>query len=288
MAEVARDLSCEPAELESALFADLVRERPVEEPREAVVPAELALRCNLANAQGLLYRAAEVHLILHGNARRVVHYARLRGLICTVEAEQADPPGTQLHLSGPFSLFRRTLVYGRALGGLLPQLMWCKRFQLRAQCSLPSGAGLLCLQTGAPIFPASEPRRYDSQVEQRFARDMARATREWELTREPQPVEAGGTLIYPDFMLVYTRDPRRRWLIEIVGFWTADYLRQKLARLRQARLANLLLCIDAARACSEDDLPPDARVIRYKRRIDPKEVLARIGAGRRVGGKGGR
>lgn len=279
LAEVARESNRDPAELESALFADLAHERPVEEPQEAVVPADLALRCNLANAQGLLYRAAEVDLILHGNARRVVHYARLRGLICTVGAEERDPPGVQLHLSGPFSLFRRTLVYGRALGGMLPQLMWCKRFHLRAGCTLPSGTGALTLKTGAPIFPASEPKRYDSQIEQRFARDMGRATREWELVREPQPIEADGTLIYPDFMLVHTQDPRRRWLIEIVGFWTADYLRKKLARLRHAELTNLLLCVDAARACSRDDLPPNARVIRYKGRIDPREVLERIGAG---------
>jgi hypothetical protein len=63
-------------------------------------------------------------------------------------------------------------------------------------------------------------------------------------------------------------------LLEIVGFWTPKYLEEKLRKLRAARLENVLLCIDQERGCSDAELPKDAKVIRYRRRIDVRAVLA--------------
>ena len=68
----------------------------------------------------------------------------------------------------------------------------------------------------------------------------------------------------------------RRWLLEIAGFWTPDYVTRKLALYRSARLPSLILCIDGDRNCSEADLPSGARVIRYRRRVDPTAVLRAI------------
>jgi len=114
---------------------------------------------------------------------------------------------------------------------------------------------------------------------ERFTREFAKHALEWDLAREPEPVETDGTLIFPDFALWRRDRPRQRWLLEIIGFWTADYLRHKLARLRAARLSNLIVCIDADRNCTDEELPPDAPVIRYRRKIDVEEVL-RIVQGR--------
>ena len=102
----------------------------------------------------------------------------------------------------------------------------------------------LCLATGDPIFPAGEPRAYDSKIEERFARDFRRAARDWEIVREPEPVVAGDALLFPDFVLRHRCDEGERWLLEIVGFWTPSYLATKLERLREAGIPNLLLCND--------------------------------------------
>jgi predicted nuclease of restriction endonuclease-like RecB superfamily len=88
-------------------------------------------------------------------------------------------------------------------------------------------------------------------------------------------VPAGRTLIFPDFLVRHRLCPQRRFLVEILGFWSADYLVRKLALLREAGLPNLILCVDEARG---DDLPlPDARIVRFRRRIDPRLVLAAAG-----------
>jgi hypothetical protein len=133
------------------------------------------------------------------------------------------------------------------------------------------------LGTGDPIFPAGEPRRYDSRLEERFAREFRRLAPDWDVLREPEPVSAGDTLIFPDFALCHRRDTARRWLLEIVGFWTPDYVARKLALYRRAHLSNLILCIDEERNCAAADLPAGALVMRFHRRVDAAAVLRLLG-----------
>jgi len=284
LAGVAARLGLPPAALREALFADLPGERLVLPPPEGLDPGELALRANSLLAQAILERSVRVELEVAGNARAVVRQAALRGLICTVSPPRPGHglgEGVQLSVSGPFALFRSTLLYGRALASLLPVLAWTRRFRLTAHAELRGRVHAVTLATGDPIFPSVEPRRFDSQVEERFARDFGRAAPAWALVREPEPVAAGGHLLFPDFAAFPREDPSRRWLVEIVGFWTPEYLAQKLARLREARIENLVLCIDEARNVGEGQLPEGARVVWYRRRVDVRRVLEAIG------GKGG-
>ena len=64
-----------------------------------------------------------------------------------------------------------------------------------------------------------------------------------------------------------------------MGFWTPAYLEKKLRSLRQAELRHLVLCIDETRNCSDSELPAGARVVRFRRRINPTAVLAAIEVG---------
>jgi predicted nuclease of restriction endonuclease-like RecB superfamily len=204
----------------------------------------------------------------------VVRQARLRGLLCMVWSS----PAPLLEVSGPFALFRRTLLYGRALGELLPFLARTARFELRARCALRGEEGELSLRSGDPISPAGAPRTFDSRLEERFSRDFKKAAPDWDLLREPEPVRAGDTLIFPDFLLRHRLDPSRQHLLEIIGFWTADYVERKLRGLRAAGIRNLILVIDEDRRCADGDLPPGARVVWYRRRIDPQRILEAMSA----------
>ena len=214
-------------------------------------------------------------LEVQGNARALVRTAKLRGLICTVS--RASCSDTVLEVSGPLALFRRTILYGRALGALVPHLAWCPRFRLRAACLLEERLVDLYLGTGDPILPANAPRHFDSQIEERFAREFRKVAPDWDVLREPEPVVAGNRLVFPDFALQHRYDISRRWLLEIVGFWTADYLQRKLALYREARVANLILCIDEARACDKESLPTGAVIIRFQRRVDAVAVRHVLG-----------
>jgi predicted nuclease of restriction endonuclease-like RecB superfamily len=163
---------------------------------------------------------------------------------------------------------------------LIPLLAWCARFRLQADCVLDGRRVALELATGDPVFPARAPRQYDSRLEERFAREFRRVAPEWDLLREPEPIAADGALIFPDFALQHRSDPTRRWLLEIVGFWTPDYVARKLAVYRKACVPQLILCLDEARNCAEADVPPGALVVKFRRRVDPLAVLRAIGSGR--------
>jgi uncharacterized protein len=274
VASVAAQLSVTATELREALFADLPGERLVAAPAEPLAAGELALRTNLAIAQAFLFRSVTVLIEMEGNARAVVRHAKLRGLICSVAAG-GDGSQAALEVSGPYALFRRTLLYGRALSELLPLLAWCHRFRLRADCTIRGKHLMLQLGSGDPIFPGKQPRLYDSKLEERFARDFRRIAPDWDVVREPEPVPAGEVLIFPDFALQHRHDGRR-WLLEIVGFWTPQYVERKLALLRVARLSNLILCVDEARSCAEAMVSASTRVVPFRRRIDAVAVMRLI------------
>ena len=94
----------------------------------------------------------------------------------------------------------------------------------------------------------------------------------------PSPCAPAGTLIFPDFLLRHRLQPRRQVLIEIVGFWTPQYLASKLDKLRQTDTV-CLLCVDEDRACATADLadlPPHLPVVRFRRRIDAAAVLREV------------
>jgi len=234
----------------------------------------LALRANLVLACGFLARASLVAIAMEGNARSIVRQAKLRRLICGVRPLAAD--GAHLEISGPFALFRHTLLYGRALGELVPLLAWSKRFRLAATCILGERTVNLRLASGDPIFPSTEPRRFDSKVEERFFRDFTKLAPDWDVIREPEAIQAGVYLLFPDFALQHRLDPGRRWLVEIIGFWTERYLERKLATYRAAEIENLILCVADDLACNESDMPEGARILRYRRVVDAAAVLALV------------
>ena len=197
---VADEVSVTPVDLEAALFADLRGERRVPALPATLSPSSLALRANLAIVSSLLRRAATVRITAFGNTRAVVRHARLVGLICNVQRTARAAPrraandaptarlgmvpssddtmrGAVIDVSGPLALFHHTEVYGRALASLVPRLGWCNEFELVAQCALGQGKHFSTfeLRSGDPIAAGDELCRYDSRVEEKFARDFRRA-----------------------------------------------------------------------------------------------------------------
>jgi hypothetical protein len=104
----------------------------------------------------------------------------------------------------------------------------------------------------------------------RLSRDVARARPELTITTAPEPRAAGSTLVCPDLAL---SDGTRTRYLELVGFWTTEYLARKLARYREAGL-EFRLCINDARSCADDDPPVDPCIVRFTKRVDAESVLA--------------
>jgi predicted nuclease of restriction endonuclease-like RecB superfamily len=260
----------------TGLFADLPDERTLAPLVTGLDAIQLALLCNESIVHGLLQLALRVRIVIRGQARAVLRHAKWLGLLCVVHAGASEEQ-VVLEVSGPYALFRHTRLYGRALVSLVPRLARCDSYQLEADCVIAGGreVGRLLLRSNDPIRPARELPRFDSAVEERFAREFARLAREWDVVRDPQPLPIGRTLFFPDFQLRRRSTGECFWL-EIVGYWTPQYLAKKLAQLEQAKLQRLILCIDDSRQCADEELQPLGFVIRYKRSVDVRAVIAVI------------
>lgn len=275
VAAAAQELALSVEELERRLFADLASERRLILPDQLPGPHELALRTNHALAQGYLRAATKIELAVDGATRGVLRQILLRRLLCTVRVDGAR---VHLEISGPLALFRRTTLYGRALASVLPSLRGVAHFEIRAHVERSGQALRVQLRSGDPLFPPGiAAPRYDSRLEERFARDFLRAAPDWELVREPEPIRLADAWLFPDFALVH-RLSRRRVLLEIVGFWTPEYLRAKFERLREAARADLLICVDASRACAAELFPDHGRILLYRGQVDVAAVRRALDA----------
>ena len=114
----------------------------------------------------------------------------------------------------------------------------------------------------------------ENSAAKHFARDFERLTDAWALVPEPRPIAVQGVLVFPDYALVHGHDPRRRWMLELVGFWTPEYLQAKEETLRQFEDAHVLLAVSESLG---DKISGDlGEVIPFKSSLSIKNVLERL------------
>ena len=65
----------------------------------------------------------------------------------------------------------------------------------------------------------------------------------------------------------------RRWLIEVVGFSTAEHLTYKLERYELAGISDVALCVDVERST---ELLEDPRVVPFKKQVDARALVGRL------------
>ena len=258
--------------LDAVLYADLPSERIIPDIPDEPGCLELMLLANTYLIKSIVQRSQRIEIRLRGRARPVVRQARLRGLICVVTPLMGDSLyEVCLSLSGPLGIFRHAKLYGRLLVEVVPFLPLCDRFEVAVVVPGRDDTRTWMIRSGDPIKPAASSA-YDSRVERRFAGDFGKATKDFDLVREPQPIVAGQRLIFPDFAIKHRTDPHKNWYLEIVGYWTQAYLDKKAADLRRANIDNLIICVDR-KLGSGADWPSYARVIPFDGRIDPADVL---------------
>jgi predicted nuclease of restriction endonuclease-like RecB superfamily len=116
------------------------------------------------------------------------------------------------------------------------------------------------------------PEEFDSQVEERFAQRWGDKREGWTLHREGEILHHGQKVFVPDFVLQH--DDGRRVLLEIVGFWTPEYLLAKCQTLRAFQDHAVLLAVAGSAHRHMTDLP--SGTIRFKTGLRPEAVLDRL------------
>jgi len=114
-----------------------------------------------------------------------------------------------------------------------------------------------------------EPDEFDSSVEEAFAKKFGTERDGWQLIREGEILHKNQTTFVPDF--VFRHKDGNEVLMEIIGFWTPEYLAHRRETLRKFHKHNILLAIP------ESSLKVDAdsakNVVPYKKAILLKSVM---------------
>jgi hypothetical protein len=117
------------------------------------------------------------------------------------------------------------------------------------------------------------PEEFDSELERDFAEKWGPGPREgWTLIREGEVLYSGQKVFVPDF--VFRHDDGRSVLMEVIGFWTPEYLEAKTATLREFGRRPILLAVAEPLRQKLPDLGTD--FVTFKSAVKVSDVLARL------------
>jgi len=84
--------------------------------------------------------------------------------------------------------------------------------------------------------------------------------------------DLGEEVMIPDSAIEHPAG--RRPILEIIGFWTPEYLESKLKKIRQADAENLLVAVSEQLDCSNDDFGKTSeRVLWFKTGIHVYDLV---------------
>lgn len=280
-ASIATELGMSWEEIETKLFSDVVELQTLESFRGPNEAAELLSIYNVAQIQAALYRAVSVRIDAFTDFKTVVRHVKLAGLMHGISKIDQPRPGYRFDLDGPQSSLRETTRYGVCFAALLPKLLTCSDWCLRAtvigpnrqryQLRLSSDDGLISV--------LQPPDEFDSKLEHQLQDCWNESPVEgWVLERETELLHRGQTVLTPDFVMRQTLGGRQI-LIEVVGYWTPEYLEEKSRRLKLFVESNpeseWLLMFPKTAAASQRAIFQDLPVacIEFGKRADPKRWI---------------
>ncbi|MFW5948981.1 MAG: DUF790 family protein, partial [Halolamina sp.] len=273
-------LGVDATAVEESLYADHEENQVLTSFEPRWTPETLLEQYDLSLAQTALFDATEVRVRSSEPADLVRAVKRL-GLM--YEVRRTDD-GRELVVTGPDSLFRATRRYGTSFARLLRSVAETDDWRLSATIDDRGRERTMTLtdqDVSVPgVDPVAEPT-YDSAVESAFAASFESLDTDWELVREPEPLETGNRVMIPDFAFDYAPAgadvgsvaDRFRIYFEIMGFWTPEYVEKKLSQLETVEDVELLVAVDESLAASEDVEARDHRAIPYSGSVRVKDVV---------------
>jgi predicted nuclease of restriction endonuclease-like RecB superfamily len=263
---IARKLSIEPDALEKALWADMEDNLIIKE-FQTIIPEALLRQYNLSLTQTLLFKATGMDIQIEENYQEIFWKIKQLGLMYTIQ-------DGRIYLDGAVSLFKMTERYGTALAKLLPTIMKCNKWSLKASILKKTMQGKriydFTLDNTRQIFsiePDSKLETFDSAIEKEFSLLKFNS---WSVKREPAVLKTGQYAFIPDFSL--ERNGIRIY-VEIIGFWTPEYLKNKIQKINQLKeKEDLILLVDKNLACSGSEFKTD-NLIFYDGKIPYLEIL---------------
>jgi len=235
-----------------------------------------ALRADydLGQAQALLFSATEVTVDARHDFKHILRYSRLARLLHRLHR---SGHGYRFVFDGPNSVLRRTHAYGVEFARFLAALVRLRDWRLTAEITLRRGwrPFTFTLSAGDGLGAHRRaPVLFDSRLEEAFAQRFGAERDGWRLSRETVVLETGGTLLVPDF--VFRHADGTEVILEIVGYWTPEYLEEKFRKLAGVGGIKLIVAVPKRLALRAEELP--AAVLPFARRLLLHALMPRLEA----------
>jgi predicted nuclease of restriction endonuclease-like RecB superfamily len=292
-----------------SMWSDL-DENMILERFDSVKSDELLGWYDLSLLQTLLFTCTSLQFSVKGGAswknilrkvKRLGLMYNLKELVTSDKSPDFNDSASELvcSIDGPVSLFKMTDRYGTSIAKLIPFIISSSWWHLSALIvrKTVSGKKIYEFKASSADFRQlnlREPSQneqdnsidnrpsssyYDSSLEEKFAIRFEHLANRWKIKREPEPLIVGnGVAFIPDFLF---EKYGRKVYLEIVGFWTKEYLEKKFQKindiLRNSNI-DLFVAVDEELSCSKlfssTTLDPsNSRIIYFKKASVPVKKL---------------
>jgi len=273
-AEIAARVGRPWAEIDRELFADVIEFHRLARFEGYPDAAALLARYNVAQVQVALFRAVSMTVWAAEDFKTILRYAKLARLMHTIA--RSGEGRYCFRFDGPASVLRQTRRYGVAMARFLPALIACRNWRMHAVIRTRRAGWTVSLDLSSEDGLNSHlpsPDEFDSSIEEAFARKWGPEKRDgWRMVREGELLHRGQRVFVPDF--VFRHDDGRTVLMEIIGFWTPEYVQAKIETLRTFPDRRILLAVAEPARKGISELPGET--IPFKSALFIKDVLDRL------------
>ncbi len=295
--------------IEQGLYADVMAYQRLEEFTGYPDAAAFLSRYNVAQLQACLYRAERMTVTAAQDLKTIIRYAKLAKLLHEIArstgvspvSHMGVPPmsingihgqdarathGRDAHatyritFSGPASVLRETRRYGVNFARFLPALLACRGWSLEAVLQTPWKTPAKLVISDADRFTSHlpAPEEFDSSLEQALADKFGPSRDGWQLIREGDILHEHQKTFIPDF--TFRHEDGTEVFLEIVGFWTPEYLAHRRETLQQFRRHRILLAVPEGSIREGAQITDN--VIVYKTALKLPPLLVALEAARTV------
>ncbi len=250
--------------IDMAMFADRDEEQVLRNVEE-VDPQHLVKEYNLSLLQTSVFDSLKLSFWTSTQHQEIFRKIKQLGLMYDIE-------DSEVHITGAASIIKMTKKYGTAMAKLIPTIVKAEEWKISAEILDDYTDKIFRMEVDHSqddLFPEVDvPVSYDSSLEEEFSRKIKSIKPDLEVYREPRVFRSGKYAFIPDFVI---KKGEKEVYIEIAGFWTSDYVKKKMQKVREADVPLILI---AKEDYGIDKTVDDA--ILFSNKIPYSEVMKRI------------
>ena len=235
---------------------------------ESVTSDQLVRIYNLSLIQSILLNSEKVRITLRGAPRKILYLIKKMGLMYTSEEENGV---CILELTGPVSCVKETTRYGFEFAKIFKILLKAESFTLEAKV----GNNILKICDNPELFPEIEKEEpvFDSSLEEQLFHLLKDAFPSLSIHKEIDIVKSGRNIFIPDFCLELAKN---KFYVELVGFWTEDYLNKKMQKIRDSKIDLTIIASEGFCLSDMESLSSSKDIILFKNKLPFLEIIKKI------------